>query len=183
MAKDSKDSQETPHDAYVRVVLVHPGLLGAQVRAVLPKAVWKLLDLDQADAKAARFIDERLKAQESDAVFEISSASGDVQVFVLFEHQRTAPWHMPFRVLRYLTAFWHSKLAADPSARRLPLVIPLVGARGASSTCSTALRSWWPRSPPSFRTSGSSSTTSPSSMSRRCWRDRGLLERTSCGGP
>jgi hypothetical protein len=145
MANDEKDgsarmdTHETPHDAYVRVVLIHPGLLGAQVRAVLPEAVWKLLELDEADAKSARFIDERLKAQESDAVFEVSSASGDVKVFVLLEHQRTAPWHMPLRVLRYLTAFWHSKFEANPSARRLPLVIPLVvanvpgGWRGARS--------------------------------------------------
>ncbi|MCU0699267.1 MAG: Rpn family recombination-promoting nuclease/putative transposase [Myxococcaceae bacterium] len=132
MAKNEKDEQdakelhETPHDAYVRVVLVHPGLLAAQVRAALPEAVWHQLNLEGAETKAARFIDERLKALESDAVFEVSSTNGDVQVFVLLEHQRTVPWHMPLRVLRYVTGFWHSKLTEDPTMRRLPLVIPLV---------------------------------------------------------
>jgi hypothetical protein len=58
--KDKKDTHETPHDAYVRVVLIHPGLLGAQVRAALPEAVWSQLDLEGAETKAARFIDERL---------------------------------------------------------------------------------------------------------------------------
>ncbi|MDX2011046.1 MAG: Rpn family recombination-promoting nuclease/putative transposase [Myxococcaceae bacterium] len=124
--KNAKELHETPHDAYVRVVLIHPGLLGAQLRAVLPEAVWRQLDLEGAETKAARFIDERLKALESDAVFEVSSNDEDVQVFVLLEHQRTAPWHMPLRVLRYVTGFWQSKLTEDPTRRRLPLVIPLV---------------------------------------------------------
>jgi hypothetical protein len=124
--KSRRDGHETPHDAYVRAVLVRPGLVAAQVRAMLPAAVWKRLDLRRVEAVATRFIDERLSSRESDAIFQVASASGDVRVFILIEHQRTAPWNMPFRVLQYVSAFWSARQAADPGARRLPLIIPLV---------------------------------------------------------
>jgi predicted transposase YdaD len=115
MGKQAKTGQTMQHDAYVRAVFVHPGVVAAQVRAMLPRSVVKQLNLRRVEAVSARFIDPKLSSWESDAVFQVASASGDMRVFLLLEHQRTAPWHMPFRVLRYVTAFWTARLAAAPS--------------------------------------------------------------------
>jgi hypothetical protein len=43
------------HDQYFRTAFVQPGVLPAEVQAVLPEPLWRQLDLGQVRAMRARF--------------------------------------------------------------------------------------------------------------------------------
>jgi hypothetical protein len=114
------------HDGFFKSVFADTRVVAAEVQAVLPEALWRQLDLERVQVVGARFAEENLSTPESDAVFQVSTPSGSARVFVLLEHQRDAPRLMPFRVLRYVTAFWSAHLKAHPATRSLPPVVPLV---------------------------------------------------------
>lgn len=114
------------HDGFFRSVFADTRVMAAEVKTVLPQALTRQLALDRVEAVGARFAEASLRTPESDAVFQVSTVSGTARVFVLLEHQRDAPRLMPFRVLRYVTAFWAAHLKATPTPVRLPPVVPLV---------------------------------------------------------
>ncbi|MDX2011652.1 MAG: Rpn family recombination-promoting nuclease/putative transposase [Myxococcaceae bacterium] len=126
MSSQWKVVRRARHDGFFKSVFADTRVVAAEVQAVLPRRLWRQLDLRHVEVVGARFAEATLATPESDAVFQVSTAAGDARVFVMLEHQRDAPKLMPFRVLRYVTAFWSAHLKAHPSARTLPPVVPLV---------------------------------------------------------
>ena len=47
-------------------------------------------------------------------------------LYVLFEHQSTVDPLMLFRLLAYMVRIWETHLQAEPEAKRLPVIIPVV---------------------------------------------------------
>ena len=49
-----------------------------------------------------------------------------MRLYLLFEHQSSVDLLMPFRVLRYEVRIWERDLIADPDARTLVPIVPVV---------------------------------------------------------
>jgi hypothetical protein len=126
MSNETRRLRRPRHDGFFRSVFADTRVMAAEVQTVLPEHLTKHLDLERVEAVGARFAEASLRTPESDAIFQVSTISGTARVFVLLEHQRSAPRLMPFRVLRYVTGFWAAHLKANPTARRLPPIVPLV---------------------------------------------------------
>jgi hypothetical protein len=124
-AKDANVA--TPHDKVFRRVLGEPAQAASQLRAILPPALLKHLDLDQLALVSGSFVDTDLKVRYADLLFTAPLVgSQPAYVHLHFEHQSTPdPW-MALRMLEYMISIWQRHRRAHPKDRRLPAVIPIV---------------------------------------------------------
>ncbi|MDP3505747.1 MAG: Rpn family recombination-promoting nuclease/putative transposase [Myxococcales bacterium] len=117
---------QSHHDGLFRAAFNRPDALRCEAEVVLPRSVVRTLDFSRVDMLAARFIDESLRASESDATFRIAQHGRPAFIYVLLEHQRKSDALMPWRLLRYMTNVWLSVLTQEPGRTILPMLVPMV---------------------------------------------------------
>jgi len=109
-----------------------PRALASELASVLPSAVVGCLDLDGLEIVPGSFSDADLRASHSDILARVPAAStGEVFVYVVFEHQSTPDPSMPWRMYCYLAQVW-TRLKRDDPSPGSPVVIPIVLHHGPS---------------------------------------------------
>ena len=121
----------TPHDALFKHTFSDPQHAAVELRAVLPLALTRQMDLDHLRVESGSYVDEALSERHSDLLYSVPFGARRALVYVLFEHQSTVDALMPFRMLRYLVRIWDGWLRDHPEGTRLPLILPLVLYHGA----------------------------------------------------
>ena len=116
----------TPHNALVHRVFGNPDNSASELRLVLPAEASALIDWTTLKLCPGSFVDPQLVERHTDLLFTVRYAGRDAQLYVLFEHQSTPDRFMPFRLLRYIIRIWEAFLRDNPTAKRLPAVIPVV---------------------------------------------------------
>lgn len=117
----------TPHDALFKATFSDPAQARGELRAALPASIAERLDWPTLALHPGSFVDPALTYRHTDLLFTVrSSASADVLVYLLFEHQSSSDPMMAFRLLCYLVRIWERWCAEHPDARSLPAIIPLV---------------------------------------------------------
>ena len=101
------------------------------VLAMLPAALVAKMDFTTLRLVPGTFVDEALAGQQSDVLFEVEIAGRPALVYVLLEHQSKPDRWMAFRLLRYLVRIWDAFRLADPRAKRLPPIVPIIVAHTA----------------------------------------------------
>ncbi|MBI4880580.1 MAG: Rpn family recombination-promoting nuclease/putative transposase [Planctomycetes bacterium] len=119
-----------PHDRLLRAVLRSPADARAVLREFLPAKVRDLCSFDSLRREPGSFVDERLRARFSDALFSVRARDEDLLVYVLLEHVRVAPRRLPFFVLRYVTRILEQHAEEHPHDDALPRVVGLVVHQG-----------------------------------------------------
>lgn len=115
-----------PHDTYFRRVLGEPRNAASALRAILPPTLTARLDLDGLTPVPGSYVDQELRWRHTDLLFSTRLDGRDGFVYVLVEHQSRSDPLMPFRMLRYMVLIWQDYLKNNPTARRLPAVLPVV---------------------------------------------------------
>lgn len=116
----------TPHDALFKSTFSQPEHAAAALRGVLPAALAARIDFSSLKLQPGSFIDEALAASHSDLLFSARLEGTPLFLYVLFEHQSTAPPLMAFRLIEYMVRIWQGHLARHPKATRLPAILPVV---------------------------------------------------------
>jgi len=115
-----------PHDALFRAAFGVPRHAVSWFAASLPAEIVRHLDLSVAERCEDHFVDETLRAVETDLLYRVLLSGREAFLYVLLEHQSRVEPLMPFRVLRYVVRFWEGWLRRHEGATSLPPVIPLV---------------------------------------------------------
>ena len=111
----------------------------------MPEKFTRHLDWRTAALQPGSYVDQEFKALHSDILYRVKSRDSESLLYILFEHQTTEdPW-LALRLLSYQIRIWTDYRKAQPHARVLPIVIPLVLAQTRHNwTSSTRFSSLFP---------------------------------------
>ncbi len=142
-----------PHDHLFRSVFREESEAAGLLRAHLPEAVTSELRWSSLQRQDASFIDDRLRASESDLLYAVQRKADNAPawLYVLLEHQSTPdPW-LRLRLLKYSIRIWERDRKQHPNEEHLRPIVPLVlyqgrhgwgPAREFSELFAAAVRSW-----------------------------------------
>lgn len=117
----------SPHDALVKAIFARPEHAEGELRRLLPPELAARIDWPTLALCSGSFVDDALRSRHTDLLFSASIAGeSSVLLYLLFEHQSTDDPLMAFRLLRYMVRIWDDHLRDNPSAVRLPAILPLV---------------------------------------------------------
>ncbi len=124
-----KSKITNPHDRFFRSAMKQKQVAKEFFLAHLPSDVSRALDLDSLVQLNTSFIEEDLKEQISDLLFECtigrSPKPTKAYIYLLVEHQSTPQRLLPFRIFKYLWGAMDSHLKQHKTDR-LPVIFPLV---------------------------------------------------------
>jgi len=120
------------HDALFKAVFSRHEHARGLLAEVLPRKLVDHLDWSTLAQEPGSYVDAALSQRHSDLLFSIRGIGGEpLLLYLLVEHQSEADAWMPLRLHGYVDRIWQRWLAADPSATRLPRVVPVVVHHGA----------------------------------------------------
>ncbi len=129
------------HDALFKSTFSDPRHAEGILRTVLPaklsaRFTWSTLALEPGS-----FVDADLKDRHSDLLFRVSLGGRKAFLYLLYEHQSTQDWLIPFRLMAYGVRIWEQWLTQNAKdARRLPAIVPVVLHHGEKGwTCARTL--------------------------------------------
>ncbi|WP_341761120.1 Rpn family recombination-promoting nuclease/putative transposase [Candidatus Tisiphia endosymbiont of Thecophora atra] len=114
------------HDQIFRKAMENPLVAHEFLNAHLPKHIKALIDFPSLKFENTSFIEQNLRDSISDVLFSAKFDGKDGYLFLLIEHQSSADHFMAFRLLRYMLNICDRYLTANPKAKSLPLIYPLI---------------------------------------------------------
>ncbi len=118
--------QPNVHDALFKATFSRTEHAASILRAILPPPIAARVDFPALTLCSGNFVDEVLKERSSDLLFSTHLSDRPALIYLLFEHQSTFEDLMAFRLLRYLIRIWEQWLGENPTATRLPIILPIV---------------------------------------------------------
>ncbi len=129
------------HDALFKSTFSDPRHAEGALRAALPaqlsaRFTWPTLALEPGS-----FVDKELQDRHTDLLFSVLLGGRPAFLYLLYEHQSTQDWLMPFRLITYSVRIWEQWLTqSSKDARRLPAIVPVVLHHGEKGwTCARSL--------------------------------------------
>jgi len=116
----------TPHNALFIRVFGNPDNAASELRLILPAPISALIDWSSLELCPGSFVDPQLTERHTDLLFSAHRIGSDARIYFLFEHQSTPNRLMLFRLLRYSVWIWEAFLRDNPTAKRLPAILPVV---------------------------------------------------------
>ena len=123
------------HDALFKLLVSRPEKAGELLWSHLPAELVDRLDTSiDPEPVDGSFIDAEGRSTQCDALFRVALKSGgEAGIYVLAEHKSSVDPATPVQLLKYVCNIWLSReIGGDGSARRLPLIIPVVFYHGES---------------------------------------------------
>ena len=125
------DEVHHPHDKIFRSGFADPVNAAAFLRTEIPPAVSARVDWEKLRNEPGSFVDSQFQSSSSDLLFSAPLGDRECLVYLLFEHQSTQDKWIGLRLLRYMVRIWESCLRDNPTAMRLPVILPVVLAQNA----------------------------------------------------
>lgn len=116
----------TPHDALFKTVFSEPRRAAELLAHVLGPEVSARIDLTGLRVVDGSFIDADLSQSQVDLLYAATIMGRPGHIHLMLEHQSTAEWAMPLRLLRYMQRIWDRHIADDRAARTLPPILACV---------------------------------------------------------
>jgi hypothetical protein len=114
------------HDALFKSTFSDTHHAEGALQSALPTALTGRIDWSTLELEPGSFVDEDLKDRHTDLLFSASLAGRRALLYLLYEHQSKPHPLMPFRLLAYLVRIWEGWLKKNPTAKRLPAIVPVV---------------------------------------------------------
>lgn len=121
-----------PHDVVFKYTFSAPERAAEELRAVLPTEIAARIDWSTLTLEPGEFVDEELRKQSTDLLFSARIGGRRTLIYLLLEHQSTPDALMPVRMLRYIAMIWSAWLRENPTATRVPPIVPVVVHHGLS---------------------------------------------------
>lgn len=119
-------SVHNPHDRFFRDSFSRPEIVRNYLEEYLPADLLALLDLDTLRLQEGTFIDETLREQQSDLLYQ-TRLKGDGRIlylYFLFEHKSQPEPLIALQLLGYLLAIWQEQVKQkQPLSPIIPLVV------------------------------------------------------------
>ena len=122
-----------PHDRFFRAAMKNHLLAEEFFKANLPPKILEALDLESLRLLETSFIEENLKEERSDVLFECKIQEEKAALYILIEHQSTPAKDLPFRLFKYIFGVMDNYTKEKEVTDHLPLVYPMVFYNGEAS--------------------------------------------------
>ena len=119
-------SLHQPHDKLVKSTFSDPDNARAFLEAYLPSHLVRRIDWKTLSLVSGSFIDPEFEATSSDLLFTAKIDGQSAFLFVLFEHQNEEDPLLGLRLLTYMVRIWNDYRRDNPTATKLPPILPLV---------------------------------------------------------
>jgi len=113
-----------PHDAFFRLSLHIVNIAKDFFKANLPENILQKIDLDSLEIQPGSFVDEALKATQTDILYRVNFGNETGYLYLLSEQQEKPQKMMAFRMLRYLFSIMQQHINQGHTS--LPLVYGIV---------------------------------------------------------
>ena len=124
----------TPHDHNFRVSLSNIEVAKEFLKIHLPKQIFKTIKLNTLSICQNSYITADLQEHLSDILYKAKTINNkDCYAYLLIEHQSTATWDMPIRILQYQLSIIDSHLKQYPNQKKIPIVVALLVYNGIKS--------------------------------------------------
>ena len=114
------------HDALFKKTFSQIEHATGELQAILPPGLVARIDFATLTLCPGTYVDGDLRQRYTDLLFSADLAGKKALLYILFEHQSTVDPLMLFRLLAYMVRIWETHLQAEPEAKRLPAIIPVV---------------------------------------------------------
>jgi predicted transposase/invertase (TIGR01784 family) len=114
------------HDALFRKAMENPLVAKEFFDTHLPVSIKSSIDFSTLKLEKESFIEKKLKASISDALFSVRFNNTEGYIYLLLEHQSRPDHFMALRLFRYMLNICNRHLTINKHAKLLPLVYPLV---------------------------------------------------------
>ncbi|MFU8781482.1 MAG: Rpn family recombination-promoting nuclease/putative transposase, partial [Kiritimatiellia bacterium] len=129
----SEEPINNPHDQLFKETFSHVENAAAFFQNYLPAELRDRLDFRTLKLAPGSYTDEALRGSESDLLYTVKVDDTQALLYCLFEHQSTPDAWMPLRLLRYILGIWDQYRKQNPTAKKLPPVLPLVLFQGGAT--------------------------------------------------
>jgi len=129
----SEEIIHNPHDHLFKEAFSHIESAVGFFQHYLPENIRDRLDWGTLKLQPGAYTDEALRGSESDLLYTVQIDQSPALLYCLFEHQSTPDAWMPLRLLRYILGIWEQCRKQNPTAKRLPPVLPLVLFQGGAT--------------------------------------------------
>ena len=114
------------HDGFVKSTFTELASAAGELQAILPAPFVKAADWTTLQVEPGERHSQMLTRSQTDILYSVAVHGRRVSVFVIFEHQSSPDFLMPFRMLGYKMEVWQDHLREHPNARTLPIVLGVV---------------------------------------------------------
>jgi hypothetical protein len=114
------------HDALFKTTFSQIEHATGELQAILPPGLVAHINFATLALCPGSFVDDDLRQRHADLLFTAEIGSKKALLYLLFEHQSTVDPLMLFRLLAYMVRIWEEHVRADPEAKLLPAIIPVV---------------------------------------------------------
>ena len=114
------------HDLLFKGAFSRPEHAASILRLLLPPGLVAHLDWSSLALCPGSFVDDALSERFTDLLFSILFGGCPALLYLLFEHESQSDHFMALRLLRYELRIWEAWLKDHPTAKRLPVIIPVV---------------------------------------------------------
>jgi len=116
----------SPHDSLFKTTFSQVEHAEGLLRIILPQDLVARTHFTTLTVRPGSFVDEALKERFTDILFSALVGERPAFFYFLTEHQSTTDELMGFRLLRYEVRIWEGWLKENPTAKRMPPIIPVV---------------------------------------------------------
>jgi len=129
-----KKITQTPHDKLMRASFNNIEVAKEFIKIHLPKKILKEIKLHSLSVCPNSYITPGLEQTASDVLYKANTSNNkDCYIYCLIEHQSSACWDMPLRILDYQLSILKSHKEQYPKQSSLPIVVPLLIYNGTKS--------------------------------------------------
>jgi predicted transposase/invertase (TIGR01784 family) len=118
-----------PHDNFFKVALGNVSVTKDLLQRHLPPDIVQRIDWATFELTNKSFVDKKLRPIHSDVVYHFKIDQQAAYLYSLMEHQSTADFLLPFRILQYNVALMKQHL--DQGHTKLPIILNLCSYAGA----------------------------------------------------
>jgi predicted transposase/invertase (TIGR01784 family) len=116
-----------PHDKLFKQSLNNLEIAKEFLKIHLPKEIFKFIKSNTLSICPNSYITPELEETSSDVLYKAKSVNNkEFYIYTLIEHQSTAVWNMPLRILNYQLSIINSHLEQHPEQKKIPIVVPLL---------------------------------------------------------
>jgi predicted transposase/invertase (TIGR01784 family) len=115
-----------PHDKFFKETFSHKDTVESFIKEYLPESISKQVDFKTLEILKDSFIDKELSEHFSDILYQAEITGKSSYLYLLFEHKSFEDPFVFFQLLRNMVKIWEQYFKQNPSAKKLPIVIPII---------------------------------------------------------
>ncbi|MDX8047218.1 Rpn family recombination-promoting nuclease/putative transposase [Gracilibacillus sp. S3-1-1] len=114
-----------PHDKYFKAIFSNVEVVKDFLTHFVPPSISMVMDLETLEPQKDSFINDSLRENFSDMLFQVKIQNKNAYLSLLFEHKSTINKMIPVQLLEYMLSIWRYK-QEKAKAASLPIIFPIV---------------------------------------------------------